>query len=136
MTKHKAYPIVWAAGRVLFSDLRGIAKKDWFGICGYSKRVFKIAPLRDVLTIMVVQNLYVGEHDCEEGSRCLDFDCPLNITTRESYAKSMNISPKKLPENFRATISYNRGPEGTLHSFGEFIEGQPAGTILIASKKH
>ena len=131
------YPIIWAEAKLILKTRR----KYFVGICGYSKRVFKIATAKgqDVLTILVVNNLYLDEERriCEEGSRCLDFDCPFNKTTKESFAHSIGIKklPAKLSNHWGERISQNTTQNGSLGSYVDLFSEHPSGGILMAKAK-
>jgi len=133
----KLYPIVWVEGKLLFRDLPRRMATDLFGICGFSKRICKVAAREDWLAWFTVHNVLVHPgKSCEEKFRCLDFDCPLNRTTRVHLEIWLGKMAKKLPKDFgERTLSFNRAPDGSLHSFGEFIkEGYDGGLILVKGK--
>jgi hypothetical protein len=66
MEKEK-YPISWAEGCTLFKDISKKERHTFYGICGYSKRVFTIGT--SLVQMTVVNDLYIGDGVCEEGER-------------------------------------------------------------------
>lgn len=127
----KLYPIHWIKAELLFKTRR----KTMLGICGYSKRVFAIASPRDVLRILVAQDLYIGEgqngkQTCEEGARCLDFDCPLNKTNWRTYKAAFHLRGKG-PEKFGQTMPINKDLE-VLKEYQRVVD--ESGRIVISKK--
>ncbi len=140
--KIQSYGILWARAKAVL-HIKGKGKKglEWLGICGFSKRVCKVAPPNDMMTVLVVNNLYVTNGVCEEGTRCVDKDCPLNKTTWESFCKGNGLPEKTpAPEHFGIVpIDYNNGPGGALNDFSWLWEGYdthaPGGIIEIRKKE-
>jgi len=138
MIEGQYIPVVWAEGGAILTGLRGKEKKAMFAICGYSKRIFQIAGFNS-LEVLVVHNVIIDkEHGkCEEKKRCIDFDCPLNKTTRESYARAFGINPKRLTVEFgKRAIKYNRKSDSELHNFQDILERfQEQGGMIFAGPK-
>jgi len=129
MAKEEWYPIIWAEASALFET----RKKIMLGICGYSNRVCKVASPKDALTIFVVNNLYISNDQCEEGLRCLDFDCTFNKTTRESFAHAYGYKPKSLGTFGR--LNFNMEPDGSLRSFKDVVGDSQTGTIILSKSR-
>lgn|SRR3990167_8508845 len=126
------YPVLWIEGAALFDTKKKKLRESFFGLCGYSKRVFRIESNINSFAVFIINDLFIidtGKGRCEEAERCLDFDCPLNKTTWKSYKKSFTLSAKsKQPEGFGSTINFNKG-----NNFNDFFEQYPNGGVL--SKK-
>lgn len=56
------------------------------------------------LVPMMVRDLFINKQNCEEGTRCLVVDCPLNQTTYESYRNSATWKR----ENIQGKANFNR----------------------------
>lgn len=120
----KTYRFLWAEERVLFKSKH----KDFLGICGYSRRVAKLCPAKNIMVLLIVRDTYVDEErkQCEEEKRCLDFDCPLNKTTKETYAKAYRIPIRKLPPDFgKKPLAFN------THSCEDILTAHPNGGIVV-----
>lgn len=135
MSESRRVPIAWIEERVV---LHGTRKRTMLGVCGESHRICKIATT--MMTPIVVTDLYIQRGVCEEGRRCLDFDCPMNTTTRESYAQAMHPRQwkrfmKRLPATFGQTISLNRKPDGSLHDFSELFAKLPDGGVIMSRQR-
>lgn len=128
------YPVLWVEIRVVFR----IRQQGWLGICGYSQRVCKAFSDRDVRTLIVVQDLIVQDGRCEEDERCVDFACPLNHATRESYARANGMTQaqaKRLPDGFdtREPMVWNAHSDG-LNAFRDLLEKHPRGGLVTQSR--
>jgi hypothetical protein len=105
----KCYRFGW----VKAGDALAIPKKQRklhnmkIAICEYSGRVAKIA--NSMLEVIVIQDMYHTDGVCEEERCCLDFDCPLNKTTWDSWKASGKAKPRsRKPKGFGERISFNR----------------------------
>lgn len=135
MTEGKAkraekYGFIWTMADKLFKT----RLKQFVGICGKSGRIAKVASERDALTLLVVQDVYVSGDTCEEGKRCLDFQCSLNETTWASFAASINKKRiGKPPAYWGKTVFANE--DSTAHDFSGLFGGDPGkGGILLGRK--
>lgn len=109
-------PVLWVEARKVLKT----RSRTVLGICGFSKRVFRITSKKDVLSVLMIQDIYV-EPKCEERYRCLDVDCPKNETTWETLKHYLGIRSKKKIDIERR-INYNRGPNGELQDFKELFD--------------
>lgn len=129
--------VIWAEARVLFSfeGKNTPNERTMLGICGYSGRIFKVASPENYITVSVVHDIFINDRTqdggCEEGTRCLDFNCPKNRTTWESFRKAHSIRTRKSPLGFGKPIWFNTNPNGELYSFRQYIENYPKGTVLL-----
>jgi hypothetical protein len=140
--QYSTYPILWAKVKDVLA-LPSNRKRDadfWLGICGFSKRVCKIKAPSDLMSIMVIHNLYIEKGRCEEREGCLDYNCPLNRTTWESFKAREGLPKKtKKPPNFgERPIDYNGGADGELNDFSWLFEGRdphaPGGILTFDEK--
>ncbi|MGI0013535.1 MAG: hypothetical protein ACREBU_08865 [Nitrososphaera sp.] len=83
------FPIRWIRADSLDQArlLRRSAKRLWLGICGFSHRIFRAA-YYGPLDLIVFNDLIISAGRCEEESRCLARQCPLN-RTKESTLKKL-----------------------------------------------
>lgn len=127
--------VIWAEAWVLFS-FEGNKSPDrtMLGICGYSGRIFKVTSPENVITVSVVHDIFINDRTkdggCEEGTRCLDFSCPKNRTTWETFRNAHNIKSKKAPLGFGKPIWFNVNSDGELLSFRAYFEKYPNGILL------
>ena len=100
----KRFPFTW----VKLSHVSTAKNRVWVAICHSTGRIAKLTYPKGqgLLEIMIVNDTYVTNGRCEEGLRCLDKQCPLNNTTRESFAKSIGVKPTRLPEDFPAGTAF------------------------------
>ena len=130
---YRYVPILWAQESALFKQRR--RKHEIFcGICGESGRIFKLAG--DNITILIVRDIIIDTSGCEEGKRCLDFDCPLNKTTFESLCKGLGFTLKKMNKIKERVVNHqtmdmNKNPDGGLNDFSDFIKAHPHGGFLL-----
>jgi len=120
---NKVYRMCWLIGHQLFEQAPKKPKNAQFAICEFSGRICKITDEKDILPMLIIRDVFVTNDDCEEKFRCLDFDCPLNKTTRETYAQQHNIKLSKIPKDFGKRLAINGDVEtGKLHSFKEIFQ--------------
>lgn len=107
------YRFVWVAAK----DVMEIPKKKRLlykatvAICEHSGRVAKLAG--SILDVLIISDMYHTDGACEEASRCLDFDCPLNKTTWASWKAAGMTAPRARKfERFGERLSFNNGPDG------------------------
>lgn len=85
-------PITWICNAIKFHNKpQNTTLSLSFGICGVTKRVAFVAldGGQSALLPFVVHDLYLeGEDGCEEGGRCLNFECPRNKTCYTSYIRA------------------------------------------------
>ena len=80
----------------------GQGKHEIFvGFCMATERLIKIQPQDSwgVMAALLVRDVHVGTEngkptECEEGRRCLNIDCPINHTTKESFVLLTGINEK------------------------------------------
>jgi hypothetical protein len=76
-------PVLWIPAKIL-----GLPGHQTFGICGKTKRIFKITTR--MMAIIIINDIIIDQDSCcEEELRCLNVNCPLNHST----AKSLKIRP-------------------------------------------
>ena len=125
--------VVWVEAKIIFMIKDKEYDKTMLGICGYSGRVFKVASTES-LTTLIVHDIFINDHTqeggCEEGKRCLDFNCPKNRTTWESFRKAHSIRSRKPPVAFGQPIWFNIDNDGELISYKEFVLKYPKGVHL------
>jgi hypothetical protein len=80
MRQNMKFPFIW-----VLTKMKGKRKNIWLGFCGKTYHVSKIAA--DMLSPLVIQDLYING-ECEEGGRCLYFQCPHNFTTEHSLREA------------------------------------------------
>lgn len=126
----------WVAARVMtgkFKDYKGYS----FCVCGHSKRFIRIA--RNFLMPRIIRDAFIEEGKCEEGERCLDFDCEYNHTTLKSYAFNEKITVKQVLEMMPAfgkeTLGMNLEEDGKLKNLADLIEGHEGSYIDVGSKR-
>jgi len=87
------YSITWVDNDILFESKNDKSKDKpiiFFGICGFSKRIFHVGFGR----LISIQSVLINDGDCQFGEWCLDFDCECNKTTWDSYInKDQEINP-------------------------------------------
>jgi hypothetical protein len=129
----QSYPIIWGEADALFEGITVKLKRVMLGICGYSKRVWKVLPPGDKLSLLIINDILVNKDWCEEGRHCLDFNCSLNKATPESLALAMGLKrlPAKFEEKFGKPINFNIDREGNLIDFKELFERNPQGGWLL-----
>ena len=127
------YPVLWTQADTIFEGLKGQKKTTMLSICGNSKRVWKITSPKDTLSMIVITDVMASKDWCEEGTRCLDFNCALNKTTPESLSKALGIKrlPAKFRERFGKPIDFNLGRDGNLQDFKELFARHPNGGWLL-----
>ena len=118
----KRYGFIWAAANTLFHT----KKRMWLGICGNSGRIAKVTAIRDLLTPLVVQDTLVSGGKCEEGKRCLDFQCSLNLTTWDSWAASIGKKTIGEKPEYWGKILFPK-QDGTAHDFSNLWNGKDRG---------
>ena len=129
---NKRYPVLWVDAKIMTNT----KQRYYLGICGYSKRVFHLAPAKSqgLLIVMIVRDLYLDDElgICEEQRRCLDVDCPFNKTTQESFAHSIGCKklPPKLSSQWGQRISQNTIEDGSIASFADLFDKHPSGGVL------
>lgn len=136
MSNYEKCRILWIDGRLLFSPRE--FRLHWYGLCDKTKRVCKIANRRDVLTPLIVNGTIIGICGCEEKERCLDFECPYNRTTKESFKKSYHVK-SQLPDDFaEKPMIFNSDP-ACLERYKELLrhhdEQATAMTLIPASRR-
>ena len=73
------YPVLW----VQIPD----TKSTFIGFCGYSQRPFNLRA--DLLSAIIIRDLFISKKGCEEEERCLNTDCKFNKTTMEGFLKHL-----------------------------------------------
>ena len=84
-TVQKRYKITWLNNAF---KVKGSKHSLAFGVCEHSKKIAFVTVSDDVLTQLVVHDLYIVNSECEEGRCCLCRSCPLNETTASSLSAS------------------------------------------------
>lgn len=136
MLSEKIVPVVWIAEHDLYVGMRKKKNIAYLGICGESKRICKLGA---IMHVMIIRDIYITDGKCEEATRCIDLDCPLNNTTLESFCRGTGFSMRKLKKieprfNNRETLDCNLGPEG-LRDFSSLVEGRERGGLIVREHK-
>ncbi len=136
-SNYRRVPVIWAEESAIFERKRRRKNEPLIGICGESKRVFTVG---GTLEALIIQNILITDEGCEEAERCIDFDCPFNKTTFESFCRAKGFSPrsmKKMEPNFRKreTTDMNRCPDGGLNDFSDFFRGNERGGWLLRKRR-
>jgi len=79
------YKITWLSNAFKSSKYR---RSIALGVCEYSRKIAFAVASDDVLTQLVVHDLYIVNGECEEGRHCLCKSCPYNKTTTSSLGAS------------------------------------------------
>lgn len=88
MRRSENYPIMWVKAKFAHG------KRPFFvAYCGKTRHAIKIST--NVLTVLIVQDFYVTGKECEEGKRCLNFDCPLNKATDASLHEAWGMKRRR-----------------------------------------
>jgi hypothetical protein len=104
------------------------AKKVWLGVCGFSHRVFKTAGDGQI-ELVVFNDLAIVNGRCEEESRCLAQQCPLNKTPDSMLKKLLRTRDKVEREQIGVLV---RGFTRLRHC-GLFKSGSSEGGIMLPS---
>jgi hypothetical protein len=124
----------WVDHNVLFLPKK--RKPMYYAICEHSKRIAKAT--MNMLTILVVNDTYINETkgQCEEGQRCLDFDCPLNHGTLATYAHGTGVRriTKQIREIGRKRAAFNQTQDGELADYTGLV--REPGTIVTPADAH
>lgn len=88
--------------------------KMFLGFCMATEQLIKMMSANGLgtLTVLLVKDTYVTSKEgkaisCEEERRCLNIDCPINRTTKESFKLSMGMSEKSAKKmRWEAVTSY------------------------------
>jgi hypothetical protein len=136
MKESKYSPLLWVQGDALFNELSRKEKKLFFAICSHSKRICRIEPFN--ISVIVINDVIIDEElkDCELSKSCLDFNCELNKTTKESFKKCFGLKGKLTDAFGKGPIKYNKKSEDELHSFDDFIEHNPDGGYVLKRLKN
>jgi len=78
------YKIAWLVNAF---KVKGSRHSFALGVCEYSKKIAFMVGSDDVVTQLMVHDLYING-ECEEGRRCLCRSCPHNETTALSLGAS------------------------------------------------
>ncbi len=105
---------------------RRTAKKVWFAVCGFSHRVFKTAH-GGQLELIVFNDLAIVNGRCEEESRCLAQQCPLNKTPDSMLKKLLGTGDKKA----RAKLETQIRAFTEVRHCGLFKEASSEGGIML-----
>jgi hypothetical protein len=131
---HEKAGFTWVDHNLVFRPKTRGAR--FYGVCAYSKRVAKIA--LDSLTVMIVRDTMINPKagECEETTRCLDFDCPLNRGTIETVMRAdygrKRVTAWMRKDGGRPRMAVNRTPEGELADWSEWV-AEP-GSVFTARK--
>lgn len=123
----------WIAARVICP---GKFKNYSFCVCGHSKRFIRIA--RNFLMPLIIRDAFIEDGKCEEGERCLDFDCEYNHTTLKSYAFNEKITVKQVLEMMPAFGKETLGMnllDGKPINLTDLIEGHEGSYIDVGPKR-
>lgn len=71
------YPVCWIVGEFGKTP-------TYYGVCGYSKKVFTLNT--DFRYPLIINDLIVENGKCEEAERCINLECSLNKTTFQKWA--------------------------------------------------
>jgi hypothetical protein len=128
-TKSVSEPIHAPVHWFKMGDFLDTKKKAMLAVCGYSKRVWKITSLRDVLSVLAIRDIIISDGRCEEATRCLDFECPLNKTTLKSFREAHGIKSGRAFPKFGQPLDFNKDEE-VRKMYAEWVEKYPEGGIL------
>lgn len=117
------YPVTWVLAKLKRT-------KFWLGFCGKTRHAALIATT--ALEPMVVQDIIVEPDQCEEGSRCVYFACPLNRADRHRVfgKKTKQPANPSIGESTFDEFFGDREVEGgvmTTQKGGWLIEFTPGG---------
>ena len=115
-------PLEWSLTPYILDKKKGVLvfgqgkRKMFLCFCMATEHLCKIEPAHGlgVLTAFLVSNTYVEVKNgkptsCEEGRHCLNIDCPINRTTKESFVLMEGISERAAKTmNWEAITSYRK----------------------------
>jgi len=86
-SKGAFYPVVWT--NLNFQGIRfGRRSYRNLGICGYSKKPYRVGNLMHVL---IIRDIVVTKDSCEDAEVCFNFQCPLNRSNVEKWLRIRKI---------------------------------------------
>jgi len=91
-------------------------RKIFLGFCMATEHLIKIQPQDPwgSTAAILIRDVHVGTEngkptECEEGRRCLNIDCPINHTTKQSFALLTGIDEKTANKvSWEAVTSYRK----------------------------
>jgi hypothetical protein len=83
----RCYPIHWI-------QIETGRRQVYLAICGRTKEPIRLSTAP--IYLLVVNNLYASDTQCEEGQRCCAIGCPLNRTTPATLAAAFGL--KRVPK--------------------------------------
>jgi hypothetical protein len=128
----ESFPIIWIRADSLdpLRLLRRTAKKLFVGVCGFSHRPFKVAHdgADGALELILFNDLEIVKGRCEEESRCLAQQCPLNRTPDSMLKKLLGTRDKTMREKIGKQL---RGLTGSRQC--SLFDQNSKGGILLPS---
>src|SRR5215510_8582971 len=117
------FPIIYARADMFTHSSRRSAKKVFFGICGFTHRIFRIHSDNggSTLQMMMVDDLIIKDGKCEMEKYCLARECPLNHTPDSSIKKQLHKQQR--PREFDITPL-----TGARHC--EWFKAHPEGGLI------
>lgn len=133
-------PVLWIRARDFFSTPE---RRAVLGVCARSQRVWRVEDARNLLALVLLTDVLATRVDaarapdagaCEYGARCVDFECPLNRTTRATFAQAQRLTPHRaraLPANFetRAPMAWNADARSRA-VYTDLVRQNPLGGII------
>ncbi len=89
-----SFPVRWARADTFKVSSARKAKKVWYGVCGFSHRIFRVASMP--LELIVISDIIIDHGRCEESKYCLARNCPLNRTTESTIKKMLHVRSRSL----------------------------------------
>lgn len=115
-------PIDWILVPFKMARKKGVMRfgqgkrKIFLGFCMATERLIKIQPIDSLglMAALLIRDTFVETENgkpegCEEERRCLNIDCPINRTTKESFVSSIGIDEKTAKRmKWEAATSYRK----------------------------
>ena len=82
--------VTWVNGQCIFKP-ETVYSKFYYGICSYSELIFGVTP-KDYKNMLMVVTINVAPKSgvCDRAKSCLNFLCPLNRFTKESFLEEFD----------------------------------------------
>ena len=115
-------PINWSLASYKLDKEKGVLRfgqgkrKMFLGFCMATEHLIKMEPSDGlgIMSALLIRDTYVETKNgkpvsCEEERRCLNVDCPVNHTTKESFVLLSGISEKTAKKmSWEAITSYRK----------------------------
>jgi hypothetical protein len=117
------YNITWHTAVIRLGQ-RGINFIS-LGLCEHTQRTAFVAifnpdkpATQEALRTLLVKDVYAGQNGCEDGTRCLDLNCPMNKAKPENFKQYKIDTTEKLSnfsknmQKFRSDLKLQINPKG------------------------